>query len=326
MTNKTFKNIMMTATFTLMAFGFAACGEEDGSSAENYPEREIELTIPWSPGGGSDIEGRLVAQHTEQNFDTSFVVINSPGVGGTVGLEELAEKEADGYSIGQIHEGLLVAHHTDITTINYDTFIPIAAMSSSDQILAVPTDFEADTLEEFIAYGQENEIRFGGTVAGIPRVWVEQLGKELEINYNLVGYEGLSEAIQALSGGHIDAAIVDYSSANEFVEAGLMKFIAIGTDERVENLPDVPTFQEEGHDINMSINRGYVAPEGTDPAIIEALADAFEATAQDQAYIDAVNNVGSSVNFMGPDEYREYLDEQNELISEIVASISEEAS
>lgn len=323
MTYKTFKKTMMTAAFALTAMGLAACGEESSGSAETYPEREIELTIPWSPGGGSDIEGRLVAQHTEQNLDTSLVVINSPGVGGTVGLEELAEKEAEGYNIGQIHEGLLVAHHTDITTINYDTFIPIAAMSSSDQILAVPSDFEADTLEEFVAYGKDNEIRFGGTVAGIPRVWVEQLGNALEINYNLVGYEGLSEAIQALSGGHIDAAIVDYSSANEFVEAGLMKFIAIGTNERVENLPDVPTFQEEGYDINMSINRGYVAPEGTDPAIIEELAAAFEATAENQEYIDAVNNVGSSVNYMGPDEYREYLGEQNELISEIVSEISE---
>lgn len=322
MTNKTFKNTMMTAAFSLTVFGLAACGGS-GDSIENYPEREVELIIPWAPGGGSDIEGRLVAEYTAENFDSSFVVINSPGVGGTVGLEELSEKSANGYSIGQVHEGLLVAYHTDITTINYDNFVPIAAMSSSDQILAVPSDFEADTLEEFIAYGQENEIRFGGTVAGIPRIWVEQLGRELGINYNLVGYEGLSEAIQALAGGHINAAIVDYSSANEFVEAGLLKYIAIGTAERVESLPDVPTFQEEGHDINMSINRGYVAPEGTDPAIIEALADAFEATAQNQEYVDAVGNVGSSVNYMGPDEYREYLDAQNELISEIVSEISE---
>lgn len=322
MANKTLKKMMLTAAFSLTAFGLVACSG-GGDSAENYPEREVELTIPWSPGGGSDIEGRLVAEHTEKNIDTSFVVINSPGVGGTVGLEELSEKEADGYSIGQIHEGLLVAHHTDITSINYDTFIPIAAMSSSDQILAVSSDFEADTLEEFVEYGQENEIRFGGTVAGIPRVWVEQLGRELEINYNLVGYEGLSEAIQALAGGHIDAAIVDYSSAGEFVEAGHMKFLAVGTEERLEHSPDLPTFQESGYDINMSINRGYVAPEGTDPAIIETLAEAFEATAQDQEYIDAVNNVGSSVNYMGPEEYREYLDKQNELISEIVAEISE---
>lgn len=322
MKKKSMKSLFQTAALALAAIALAGCSD-NAESAENFPEREIELIIPWAPGGGSDIEGRLVAEHTSKNIDTSFVVINSAGVGGTVGLEELSEKPANGYNIGQVHEGLLVAHHTDITSINYDTFIPIASMSSSDQILAVSNNLGVETLEEFVEYGKSNEVRFGGTVAGIPRVWVEQLGRELEIDYNLVGYEGLSEAIQALAGGHIDAAIVDYSSANEFVEAGHMKFIAIGTKERIDNLPDVPTFVESGYEMSMSINRGYVAPEGTDPAIIEALGDAFEATANNQEYIDAIENVGSSVNFMGPEAYKEYLDEQNEIIAEITAEIAE---
>lgn len=322
MKKSTLKSMMRTAVFLLAIIGLAGCsGNEE--SAENYPDREVEVIIPWAPGGGSDIEGRLVAEYAQANLDTPFVVINSPGVGGTVGLEDLERKEADGYSIGQIHEGLLVAHHTDIASINYDSFEPIAAMSSSDQILAVANHLEVETLEEFIEYGKENEVRFGGTVAGIPRVWVEQLGKTLGINYNLVGYEGLSEAIQALAGGHIEAAIVDYSSANEFVEAGHMKFIAVGTAERLEKSPDLPTFIENGYDITMSINRGYVAPKGTDPEIIKILGDAFEKTANDQEYIDAVRNVGSEVNFMGPEKYKEYLDNQDALVSEIIAEIEE---
>ncbi|RNF39887.1 tripartite tricarboxylate transporter substrate binding protein [Planococcus salinus] len=323
MKKKSFKTALMMGALSLSALGLAACGGEE-ETAEDYPTREIEMVIPWSPGGGSDIEGRIVTEHTQENLDENFVVINLPGVGGTVGLEELAEDEPNGYRLGQIHEGLLVAHHTDITEINYDSFEPIASMSSSDQILAVSSNLGVDTLEEFVEYGQNEEIRFGGTVSGIPRVWVEQLGQELDINYNLVGYEGLSEAIQALAGGHIDAAIVDYSSAGDFVEAGHMKFIAVGTQERVDAMPDVPTFTENGYDISMSINRGYVAPAGTDPAIIETLAAAFEETANDQAYIDAINNVGSSVNFMGPEEYREYLDSQNEIIAEIAAGLEEE--
>ncbi len=322
MKRNAWKKMALATGVSAVAFGLAACGEEDsGAAVENYPEREVEMIIPWAPGGGSDIEGRLVAEHAGNHFDQSFVVINSPGVGGTVGLEELTEREADGYSIGQVHEGLLVAHHTDITPINYDSFEPIASMSASDQILAVSNDLGIDSLEEFVEYGKENEVRFGGTVAGIPRVWVEQLGRALEINYNLVGYEGLSEAIQALAGGHIDAAIVDYSSANEFVEAGHMKFLAIGTSERIERLPDVPTFVESGYDVTMSINRGYVAPEGTDPAIIEKLAASFEETANDPAYIEAVQNVGTEVDFMGPEEYRTHLEEQDEIISEIVQDL-----
>lgn len=315
----------LTRTIGMFAFAsaiLAGCGGSGGEEAEDYPTREIELTIPWSPGGGSDIEGRLVAEHTSEHIDTEFVVVNLPGVGGTVGLEELEGKEANGYNIGQIHEGLLVAYHSDITPINYDTFIPIASMSSTSQILAVANHLDVDTLEEFVEYGQNEEVRFGGTVSGIPRVWVEQMGRALDINYNLVGYEGLAEAIQALAGGHIDAAIVDYGSAQDFVEAGHMKFIAVGTEERMEQLPDVPTFVENGHDITMGINRGYVAPEGTPQQAIDTLAEAFEETANDPEYIEAIQNVGSDVDFMGPEEYREYLEEQDAVIAEIIEDIS----
>ncbi|WP_147803666.1 Bug family tripartite tricarboxylate transporter substrate binding protein [Alkalicoccus halolimnae] len=301
----------------------AACGGGE-ESIEDYPSREIEMVIPWDPGGGSDIEGRLVTEHVSNTMDNDFVVVNLPGVGGTVGLEELTEEPADGYSLGQIHEGLLVAHHSDITEINYDSFEPIAAMSSADQILAVSSEMDVDTLEEFVEYGQNEEITFGGTVSGIPRVWVEQMARELEVDYNMVGYEGLAEAIQALAGDHVDAAIVDYPSAESFVGAGDMKFIAIGTAERIERLPDVPTFQEEGYDLTLGLNRGYVAPEGTSEEIIEYLGEQFEETANDPEYIEAVENIGAEVDYMGPADYREHLEEQDSIISDVIEELGDE--
>nr|WP_236782445.1 tripartite tricarboxylate transporter substrate binding protein [Allobacillus saliphilus] len=282
------------------------------------------MTIPWSPGGGSDIEGRFVAEHAAEYIGEDIVPVNVPGVGGTVGLEDLTKKDADGYNIGQIHEGLLVAHHSDVTEINYDSFEPIASMSSSDQILAVSTDMGVETLEELVEYGQNNTIQFGGTVAGIPRVWVEQMAKELDVQHNLVGYEGISEAIQALAGGHIDAAIVDYKSGIDFVKADEINFVAIGTTERIETAPDLPTFQEKGYDITMGINRGYVAPEGTPEEIVEQLEKALEETSKDEDYVEAVQNAGSSVNFMGTEEYKEYLDKQDKIISDVIEEVAAE--
>jgi tripartite-type tricarboxylate transporter receptor subunit TctC len=301
----------------------AACGE-DADSAENYPEREIEMVIPWDPGGGSDIEGRVVADYTQEAINESVVVVNVPGVGGTIGIEELLEKDANGYHIGQIHDGHLVAHHSDITSVNYDDFEPIGSVTASDYIIAVSAETGIESLEEFVEYGQQNEINFGGTVSGIPRVWLEQIGQLLDINYNLVGYEGLGEAIQALAGGHVDAVLTDYPSAAEFVEAGHMQFIAIGTEERNENLPDVPTLMEKGYDMTMGINRGYVAPPGTDPEIIEILSEKLEETASNEAFIEEINDLGASVNFMNHEEYTNYLDEQNKIIEETIAEINTE--
>lgn len=297
-----------------------ACGGDEGS-AEDYPNREIEMVIPWDPGGGSDIEGRVVVDHLENTIDESIVVVNIPGVGGTVGMEELLERDANGYNIGQLHEGHIVAHHSGVTQINYDDFVPISSMSASDQILTVSSELGVDSLEEFIEYGQENQINFGGTISGIPRVWVEQLGRELDINYNLVGYEGLGEAIQALAGGHVDAVIADYPSASEFVEAGHMKFIAIGTEERSDAVPDVPTLIESGIDFTMGINRGYVAPGGTDPEIIAILEEKFEEVANSEEFRDEIESLGASVNYMGQEEFTNYLEEQNRIIEEVISSI-----
>ncbi|PKR77859.1 tripartite tricarboxylate transporter substrate binding protein [Halalkalibacillus sediminis] len=318
------KLLIVSIILGLLSVALVACGGGDEESADNYPDREVEMVIPWSPGGGSDTEGRVVVDHLSEAIEQDMVVVNLPGVGGTVGMEELSEKEANGYHLGQIHEGHLVAHHSGVSDINYDDFEPIASMSSSDQILAVSSEMGVDSLEEFVEYGQSEEIDFGGTVSGIPRVWVEQLGGELDINYNLVGYEGLGEAIQALAGGHIDAAIVDYPSAIEFVEAGHMKFIAVGTEERKDSLPDVPTFVESDYDLTMGINRGYVAPAGTDEEIIDYLGEKLEEVANSDAYIKEVQKIGASVNFMGPEEYSDYLDNQNEVIEDIVSNIDSE--
>ncbi|MFD1037300.1 Bug family tripartite tricarboxylate transporter substrate binding protein [Virgibacillus byunsanensis] len=309
--------------FTSVVMILAACGNEE-ESAENYPNREIEMVIPWDPGGGSDIEGRVVVDHAEEALGESMVVVNIPGVGGTIGAEELLEKEANGYHLGQIHEGHLVAHHTGVTDVNYDDFVPIASMSSSDQILTVSSELGIDSFEEFVEYGKENQINFGGTVSGIPRVWVEQIGRTLDINYNLVGYEGLGEAIQALAGGHVDAVIADYPSAVEFVEAGHMKFLAIGTEERSDTLPDVPTFVEAGYDITMGINRGYVAPAGTDMQIIEHLSEKLGEVATSDAFIEEITALGASVNFMDHDKYATYLEEQNAIIEDTISEINAE--
>ncbi|PSL42769.1 tripartite-type tricarboxylate transporter receptor subunit TctC [Salsuginibacillus halophilus] len=314
------------AAFTLAVPGIllAACGGEE-ESAEDFPSREVEMIIPWSPGGGSDIEGRVVAEHLEDTLDENVVVTNIDGVGGTVGMEELLQEEANGYHIGQIHEGHLVAEHTGVTSVDFtEEFTPLAAMSSADQILAVSDDFEAQSLEDFVEYGQENTIQFGGTVSGIPRVWTEQMADALEIDHEMVGYEGLGEAIQALAGGHVDAVIVDYPSASEFVEAGDMHFVAAGTDERIEQIDDVPTFQEEGYDFNMSLYRGYVAPADTPDEIVEVLGDYFEETASQDEYVDEINDLGAEVDFMGPEAYQEHLDEQDEMIQETVEEIDME--
>ncbi|SJZ70903.1 tripartite tricarboxylate transporter substrate binding protein [Selenihalanaerobacter shriftii] len=280
------------------------------SFAESYPDKPVQLIVPWSPGGGSDTVMRLVAKHIENYLDESMVVINKPGVSGTLGLRELSNKPANGYFIGQIHEGLLIANHVGLTDLNYDSFTPIASISDTPQYLVVRSDAPWDTVEEFAADARSNpgKISFGVTLRGAAHVWANVLGDQIGTEFRMVGYEGTGQRVQALAGGFIDASIVDYSSAAQFVENGDFKFLASATKTRSDKTPNVPTLKEAGYDVLWSIRRGIVAPKGTPKAKVAALEEAVKGLTNDQEFINALDKLGINVEFIGTDDYVDYLD------------------
>ncbi len=123
-----------------------------------------------------------------------------------------------------------------------------------------------------------------------------------DISFRYVGFEGTGARIRALVGGHIDAAMGDISSSGEFVKNGDLRFLAVGSDERMEETPEVPTFTELGYkNLSLNIVRGIVAPEGTPEAKIQILAKALEQTSQEEELAEALHNAGANVHFQGPE-------------------------
>ncbi|WP_084671196.1 Bug family tripartite tricarboxylate transporter substrate binding protein [Modicisalibacter ilicicola] len=301
-------------------FATVALAQED-----TYPEKPVEFIVPWSPGGGSDTLMRLVSNHVEEYLGEPMPVINMPGVSGTTGLKELADRGADGYTVGQVHEGLLVAHHTDLTSLNWDDFDPVAAITNSPQYLTVNADSPWQTYQEFIDHAKENpgDVRVGVTLGGIPHVHAAMIEDIEDVSFRYVGFEGTGARIRALVGGHIDAAIGDIASSGEFVKNDDLRFLAVGTPERQEATPDVPTFKELGREaLELSIVRGVVAPEGTPDARIQTLASAFEQLSKDDDFIQAVNNAGATVNFEGPEAFADYLERTNETVERLSGKLA----
>jgi len=287
---------------------------------QSFPEEPVQLIVPWSPGGGSDTLMRIVSGHVEPYLGVNMPVVNMPGVSGTRGLEELAEREPNGYTLGQVHDGLLVSHHTGITEINWDDFEPISAMVSSPQFLVVNADRPYDTFEEFVDFAKDNpgEIRMGVTLAGVPHVHAAMIEDAAGIEFSYVGYEGTGERIRALVGGHIDAAIGDIASSYEFVRNGDLRFLATGNPERLEQTPDVPTFKELGHEqLELTITRGIVAPEGTPEERITVVESALGDLAKDEEFIEAVNNAGARVRYLDSDGFASLLDRVDGTISNL---------
>ena len=294
------------------------------ASAADYPDHPVEFIVPWSPGGGSDTLMRLIAGNIEPYLGTEMPIINMPGVGGTVGLREASRRANDGYTISQVHEGLLVATETGITDLAWDDFEPIALMTASPQYLVVhPTEDYAD-FEEFVAYAKEHpgEITMGVTLGGVPHLHAAMIEQAYDLQFQYVGYEGTGERVRALVGGNLDAAIGDISSSKQFVDNGDLQFLAVGASERVDEAPEVPTFAELGADLELQVTRGIVMPKGAPQEARDKMEAALEELSKDETYIEQTNNAGASVMFRGQEEYRAYLaklDETVKSLAEVLA-------
>lgn len=314
-------------TLTVLTGSLIAISCVTASAQETaYPEDPVEFIVPWGPGGGSDVLMRLVSNHIEDHLGQSLPVINMPGVSGTVGLADLAERPNDGYTVGQIHDGFLVSHHTGLTPLNWDTFEPVASITASPQYLTVNPDNGWETMEDFVDYAREHpgEIRFGVTLGGVPHLHAAMIADAEDLDFRYVGFEGTGERIRALVGGHIDAAIGDIASSNQFVENDDLSFLAVGHTERMAQTPDVPTMMELGYEeLKLSILRGVIAPKGTPDDRIEALANALESTSNDEGFINAVNNSGAEVEFMGPNDFQDHLERLDDTVERLAGQLQQ---
>lgn len=294
------------------------------AAAQDYPERPVEFIVPWSPGGGSDTLMRIVANTLPQYLGTEVPVINMPGVSGTVGLRETSRRAADGYTISQIHEGLLAATQTGLTDLGWDDFEPVALMTYSPQYLVTGDDQPFSTFEEFVAYAKEHpgELTVGVTLGGVPHLHAAMIAEAADIELSYVGYEGTGERVRALVGGNLDLAIGDIASSGQFVENGDLTFLAVGSTERLEQTPDVPTFAELGHDLELAITRGIVMPAGTPDDIQGIMESALRDLSQDDTFVEQVNNAGAEVDFRGQDGYEEYLSDLSRTVERLAAVLA----
>lgn len=287
--------------------------------AQEYPERPVEFIVPWSPGGGSDTLMRIVSNNIEPYLGVEMPIINMPGVGGTVGLKEASRRTADGYTVAQIHEGLLTASVTGLTDLTWQDFDPVALITSSPQFLVAGADQPYDTFEEFVSYAQENpgEVTIGVTLGGVPHLHAAMIEEALDLDLKYVGYEGTGQRIRALVGGNLDVAIGDVASAGQFVENGDLVFLATGAPDRMSQTPDVPTFGELGADLELAVTRGIVMPKGSPEEARDTLEAALAALAQDEAFVEQINNAGAEVQFRDQEAYTTYLTKLSETVERL---------
>lgn len=262
--------ICFVALFTFMGVG-AALAE--------FPDKPITYIIPFNPGGESDVTARLQEPHLEKALGVSINVTHKPGGGGAVAWSQFQRTaKPDGYTIIGINVPHIIGQPLLRKDAGYETdgFKFIMWFHFTPSALVVRKESPFKTLKDFVDYAKKNPkaVTVGGSgTYSANHLGVLQLEKAAGIKLTYVPHTGTGPVIPAVLGGHIGAAM-SYSMLG-VSQKEKMRVLAVASEERVEVLPDTPTFKELGYDIVGGAFRGVAAPKGTPQAIVDKLAKAF---------------------------------------------------
>jgi tripartite-type tricarboxylate transporter receptor subunit TctC len=252
-------------------------GSVAAAAAQTYPNRPIRFIVPFPPGGGNDIVGRLVANGLNEAFGVPVVVDNRGGAGGTIGTAILSKAPADGYTM-LINNISLAVNATLFAKLPYDTLNdlgPVTLLGRQANLLVVPVAVQANSVQDLLALARAKpgSINYGsGGVGTASHLSTELLKLMTGTDMVHVPYKGLGPALVDLVGARVQLIISTMASALPLVKGGKLKPLAVTTAERSSFFPDLPTMDEAGvPGYEFSTWYGLLVPAGTPGPVVERL-------------------------------------------------------
>lgn len=317
---------------SLLALSSCGSDAEATQAEEGFPERSVEMVIPYPPGGGSDVLFRLMAEYAEEELGVNIVPVNVEGASATIGSRQVKDADPDGYTILGSHQVVAAAQHTNIVDYGFEDFDPIALGTVTPHLPSVSADFAEEhgieDLQDFLGYVEDNPdtVNWGFTTGSEDHYSIaavlDAAGLDTRI-LNYVNYDGTGPQYAGLAAGEIDGMTGDYASAEGYIEDGTLVPLGIVAEERDPNLPDLETVSEQGVDYSLTVDRGFFAPEGTPEEHIQILADAFEAATESPEFQQRVEDLGSYPNYLGPEDYQQHLEGLDESMGELAEQMQQ---
>lgn len=331
MTSKTWRR-----TTLAMLIGSALVGSCFQARADDaaYPTRPIQVIVPFSPGGASDLAIRLLQPGLEQALGQRIVVENKAGAAGNVGMELAARAAPDGYTLFFGNVGTISINPSFYPNLNLKPehdFAPISLVSETPGIIVARPGFPANSLKEMVTYVKAHPGKVNYAAAGISTLntlAMEDFEHLAGLKMVQVPYKGgAGPAVIDLMGGHVDVMCVTFSSAAPHVKAGKLKGLAVTTHERLASMPDIPTVLEMGYpEIISSSWQGLFAVAGTPPAVIAKLhAAVVRALADPQVREHMIVAGLLPTPSKSPAEFKTYLSAESAKWTKVVKEIGASA-
>lgn len=280
---------------------------------DNWPTRAITYVVPFTPGGATDMIGRIYSQSIGNSLGQTIVVENRPGTGGSLGSAYVSRQKADGYTLVG---GTISSHSINVSIypdIGYDpvkSFTPIILTGTLPNVLVVNKDSPYNSVEELMAAARAKaeNLTFGSSGVGSSQHLAGELfASMIDAKMLHVPYKGSAPSLQALMSGEIDLLFDNLTSSMPFIEAGNLKALAVTSLKADPALPNVKPLDQSGlPGYDVVSWQATFAPAGTPKPVIDKLYKAMHAALQTPEVQERLKGVGLTVSGAGPEELLEF--------------------
>jgi tripartite-type tricarboxylate transporter receptor subunit TctC len=282
--------------------------------AQNYPVKPIRIIVPFGPGGGGDIVGRIFGQALQEKLGQPVVIENKPGAAGTIGNEVVARADRDGYTIGVMTAGQIIAGAMN-KSLRYDTataFEPISMVATASLMIVARPDFPANNTKELIAAAKANpgKINIASPGFGATQHMSGELFKQTAgVDMVSVQFRTSPEAITAVLGKQVDVLFDTVLAVLGQVQSGQLKAIAVTSKDRFPIVPEVPAAAESGllPGYDVATWYGFFGPRGIPPEIVAKLNKALNESLKDQSVRERLIKAGVAPQGSTPEEFGKFM-------------------
>ncbi|MFN4031980.1 MAG: Bug family tripartite tricarboxylate transporter substrate binding protein [Acidovorax temperans] len=282
-----------------IGLGLAGLATLPAVAQDKYPSRPITMVVPFPPGGSVDIMARQYSEPLSRVLGVPIVVENRPGAGGSVGAQYVARAKADGYTLVVSSQSSHLANPLTQPQVGYDPvkdFENIAILGRLPNALVVHSSLPFKTFKEFIDYAKKNpgKLNYGsGGVGSMGQLNVEMLKASTGAFTTHIPYRGGTPLITAVLGNEVQFILDNLVIMLPHIQAGKVRALAVANDQRLPQLPDVPTLAEVGYpQLNLTSWIGIAAPAGTPDAAVQTLHKAVRQVAASPAMIANLKDRG----------------------------------
>jgi putative tricarboxylic transport membrane protein len=295
--------------------------------AAAYPERAIEIIVPFGVGGGSDTAARAVAEGLKPLLKVPLVITNMAGGGATKGMLYVAQQPAEGYEVLAVTTSHLIDAVKPKTRANIlRDFDPLMRIQWDTSAVTIAGDSKFKTLADLVEWGKKNPrmLKFAGTSpGGWSEIQTVAFFKKVGVDVTFVPFDSGAEIKAAIMGGHITGAVEELAETLPLIEAGKLRSLTVIMEKRHPALPNVPCTAELGIDYTHGLMRAWAVKKGTPPDREKYLHDVIKKALDAPIYKKFVqdNHLYARPGYLGPEETRKYWDDEVKFFTDVLKSL-----